>query len=87
MTKDHILPRRTGAGLVMLGGVRNWRWACLPCNNLREHAGDCPAVLAMARSVARDARMKVKHVLVAWEWIGSRSMRQHWRAQLARAAA
>lgn len=70
MSRDHIIPRRTGARLYLPCGTRNWRWACQHCNNMREHAGDCAAVAIMARGVARDAGLKDRHVLAAWGFIG-----------------
>lgn len=82
MTRDHIIPRRTGAGYTTYGDTRNWKLSCLPCNNMREHVGDCPAVVFMARGVAREAGMKVRHVLAAWGFIHSKARQAHRLEQL-----
>lgn len=82
MTRDHIIPRRTGAGYLLHGDVRNWKFACLQCNNYRDHADDCPAVVTLARGVARDARMKTRHVLAAWGFIHSKARQAYRMEQL-----
>lgn len=87
LTKDHIVPKRTGAPLRYADGTRNFRWCCLRCNNLREHARDCPAVAIMATQVAREARMKPRQVLAAWGYIGGFMKRTHATAKLLAARA
>lgn len=82
MTKDHIIPRRTGATLLLPCGARNYKWACALCNQLREHADDCPAVAMMALRVAREAGIKPRKVLAAWGYIGGRSAQDHARAKM-----
>lgn len=63
-TIDHILPRAWGRGFTNL---RNYRLACLRCNQLRGNVGHCPAVLAIT---LQEARRFSGDVYAAARWLG-----------------
>ena len=63
-TRDHIIPRRTGAGWFLHGStVKNYRLVCLECNQLRAEAGDCTGLLLIVLRLASETKMHPKRVL------------------------
>ncbi len=82
MTRDHIIPKSAGGQMCLPCGTKNWRLACLECNQQRAIAGHCVAALRIAQGMAYDTGLRMKAILAAMGYAGSASKQQHWRRHL-----
>lgn len=72
-TRDHILPRERGRIDGKREGIRNIRYACARCNQLRGLTAHCPAAMACVRYVSNDTKVpfasdreKELRLAIAW---------------------
>lgn len=67
LTKDHIIPKFTGASTFLDCRVSNIKMICLECNINRAVAGHCIGALVCAIDVANDTGSTPRKVLVSWK--------------------